>query len=184
MHFGAFCSQIPGLMPDLPKKSITVEIAVPSAASGPFFLVNHASIVRDGAFTILFFGYQGPVRTSPSDFAVAISDEDFASQRDNLEGYFAQIADLEPDAELQPWMPSSVEKIYCANILQLSRRGRVADTTFCVYPIHDAAHLERRKPKTSGAGSQDKFDVAARVIYTLRSTLALQVALLHRLIKP
>lgn len=91
---------------------------------------------------------------------------------------------MAPDAALDLWRPTTTRAILAANVIQLARRGEIADTTFHMFSMHDTvvtSKQERAAPIESAKASQRTIE--SSVVLTVRSPIGLQIAFLKELLK-
>ncbi len=130
---------------------------------------NHFTCEPDGEYIVSHFVYRTAAGESES-VAVSLTLLDLKAQRENFAGYLEDLASFvaaPTEAPPRRGRAYSAKTVQAANLIQLSRMGNNAESTFCLFSLHELI-----TQKNSGKGEA----VQAQPVLTVRSHLQMQLS--------
>ena len=149
---------------------------MPTEPADTIIYANRFCVEAHDEGRVLYFGYHSRWDNDSPVFAMELSALDLERSKDSLMVYLGDVGEEIP--EIPKWIPPSLDKILSANVMQLARTGRTAETTFVAVSTHTV--IEVGKKKGSGK-SGDEVALIGAPILSVRSSLTLQVAMINAL---
>jgi hypothetical protein len=123
-------------VPEAKQKQVTVEVLYEAPKKS--FFANRYVVERVGDNVVFHFGYRTSISEASECAAVSMSFTDLENQADSFGGYVEKLArtvDIQKhEASPRGFAPYAVQ---CANVMQLARVNALAETTFCLFSIHE-----------------------------------------------